>query len=40
MPIALIYNSIENSNNLLAIQPDRIGFTSNGLPATISGLDY
>ena len=40
MPIALIYNSTENANNLLVIQPDRIGFTSNGLPATISGLDY
>lgn len=40
MPIALIYNGTENANNLLAIQPDRIGFTSNGLPATISGLDY
>lgn len=40
MPIALIYNQIENANNLLAIQPDKIGFTTNGLPSTISGLDY
>ena len=40
MPIALIYNQIENVNNLLAIQPDKIGFIINGLPSTISGLDY
>ena len=40
MPIALIYNQIENVNNLLAIQPDKIGFITNGLPSTISGLDY
>lgn len=40
MPIALIYNQIENINNLLIIQPDKIGFTTNGLPSTISGLDY
>lgn len=40
MPVALIYNNSLDQNKCLVIQQDKIGFTKNGLPTTINGIDY